>query len=123
MSSRRLIFAVLFLTCGFAVGVVLTGRMRTGTSDLAAQTTTPARPVTVPVQGAAASLPDFTVVAGRTVPVVANISSQQIVRRSNSPFANDPFFRNFFGDSDQIFGGRSSVESSLGSGVIVTADG
>ena len=62
-------------------------------------------------------------VAARTVPAVANISSQQIVRRPNSPFANDPFFRYFFGDNPEMFGSRRSVESSLGSGVIVSADG
>ena len=125
MSSRRLIFAALFLTCGFAVGIVVTGRMKSGTSEAEAQTRTPASPVvTSPVALASATsgLPDFTTVAGRTVPVVANISSQQVVRRSNSPFANDPFFR-FFGDNDQLFGSRRSVESSLGSGVIVSADG
>ncbi len=126
MSSRRLIFAALFLSCGFAVGIVITGRMRTGASEAAAQAQSPARPAVAVPAGLAASpsaaLPDFTTIAGRTVPVVANISSQQVVRRSNSPFANDPFFR-FFGDDDQMFGGRSSVESSLGSGVIISADG
>jgi Do/DeqQ family serine protease len=57
------------------------------------------------------------------VPAVANISSQQVVRRPNSPYSNDPFFRYFFGDQDDFFGSRRSVESSLGSGVIVSADG
>jgi Do/DeqQ family serine protease len=65
----------------------------------------------------AASLPDFTRVADRTVPAVANISSQQLVRRQPSPF--DSFF---FGDDD-IFGSGGRVESSLGSGVVVSSDG
>ncbi|MEQ1760883.1 MAG: trypsin-like peptidase domain-containing protein [Vicinamibacterales bacterium] len=124
MAPRRLVFAVLLLTCGFAVGIVVTGRMRTGTSDASAQAPAQGTPRVVTPAGPAGSgggLPDFTTVAGRTVPVVANISSQQVVRRSNSPFANDPFFR-FFGD-DQMFGSRRSVESSLGSGVIISADG
>jgi Do/DeqQ family serine protease len=125
MSPRRLVLAVLFLTCGFAVGIVVTGRMRDGASDAAAQAPAPTAAQSVSPAGlpAAGGLPDFTSVAGRTVPVVANISSQQVVRRSNSPFANDPFFRYFFGDNDQMFGGSGSVESSLGSGVIVSADG
>jgi Do/DeqQ family serine protease len=126
MPSRRLFFAALFLTCGFAVGIVVTGRMRDGASEAAAQA--PAATTAQPgssggFAAAAGSLPDFTTVAGRTVPVVANISSQQVSRRANSPFANDPFFRYFFGDNDQMFGGRGSVESSLGSGVIISADG
>ena len=74
MSARRIIFATLLLICGFAVGVVLTGRMRATTNEVAAQAQPPATAptgagVTVP---AATALPDFTTVAGRTVPVVAN---------------------------------------------------
>jgi serine protease Do len=52
---------------------------------------------------------------------VANISSLQVQRRPNSPFANDPFFRYFFGDNGDMFGDRRSL--SLGSGVIISADG
>src|SRR5207244_11948733 len=51
-----------------------------------------------------------------------NISSLQIVRAPNSPFANDPFFRYFFDDPD-VFGRRDRRSLSLGSGVIVSADG
>jgi len=46
-----------------------------------------------------------------------------VVRRPNSPFANDPFFQFFFGDPDDVFGPRRDVERSLGSGVIVSPDG
>ena len=42
--------------------------------------------------------------------------------RRNSPFANDPFFRYFFGDDD-LFGSRDRRSLSLGSGVIISADG
>ena len=72
---------------------------------------------------AAATLPDFSRVAERTVPAVANISSLQVVRRQNSPFTNDPFFQFFFGDPDDVFGPRRGVERSLGSGVVVSSDG
>jgi Do/DeqQ family serine protease len=68
-------------------------------------------------------LPDFSKVAELTVPAIVNISSQQVVRRQNSPFANDPFFQFFNGNQGDIFGSRRSVERSLGSGVIVSADG
>ena len=73
--------------------------------------------------GFSGMLPDFSRVAELTVPAVVNISSRQIVRRPNSPFANDPFFQFFYGNPDDIFGSRRSVERSLGSGVIVSADG
>ena len=123
MTARRLIFSLLLLACGFAAGLVLTGRMRQA-NDVAAQTA--ARPpqggAATPVLGTTTT-PDFTVVAQRTVPAVANISSQQVVRRPNSPYNNDPFFRYFFGDNPEMFGGRRGGERSLGSGVIVSADG
>ena len=44
------------------------------------------------------------------------------MQRQNSPFANDPFFQYFFGNGD-MFGERNRRELSLGSGVIVSADG
>jgi len=123
MRTRGLVFAVLLLACGMVTGMVLTGKMRQG-DEVRAQTP-PAASSRAPVTPASIStgLPDFTRVAERTVPAVANISSTQIVRRQNSPFANDPFFRNFFGDQDDVFGSRRGVESSLGSGVIISADG
>ena len=45
------------------------------------------------------------------------------MRTPNSPFANDPFFRYFFGDDEDAFGSRDRRSLSLGSGVIVSADG
>ncbi len=80
-------------------------------------------PVFTSPGGLTGTLPDFSHVAELTVPAIVNISSQQIVRRQNSPFANDPFFQFFNGNQGDIFGSRRSVERSLGSGVIVSADG
>ena len=124
MRTRRVAFALLLLACGMAVGVVLTGRLRQ-LDEVRAQAPAPVAAehsgrTVAPVPPA---LPDFSRVAERTVPAVANISSTQVVRRPNSPFANDPFFRNFFGDQDDVYGSRRGVESSLGSGVIISADG
>ena len=127
MRTRRVALSLLLLACGFASGLVITGRMRDAT-DAAAQAPGPpvatapvaARP-SVPVP--AAVFPDFTQVAERTVPAVANISSTQVVRRPNSPYSNDPFFQYFFGNQDDVFGSRRGVQSSLGSGVIISSDG
>jgi len=130
MRARSLIFAVLILGCGFLAGLVLTGRMRAATepADPPAAAAAPepqqtARPAIVTPGPVASSLPDFTVVAARTVPVVANISSAQVVARQNSPFSNDPFFRYFFGDDNELYGPQRDIERSLGSGVIVSDDG
>ena len=67
--------------------------------------------------------PDFTRVAAAAVKGVANISSIQVTRTPNSPFASDPFFRYFFGDRDDMFGSQNRRSLSLGSGVVVSADG
>jgi serine protease Do len=45
------------------------------------------------------------------------------VRTPNSPFAADPFFRYFFGEGDDVFGAQNRRSLSLGSGVIISADG
>jgi Do/DeqQ family serine protease len=131
MKARRLILAVLILGCGFLAGLVLTGRTRAAAdaADPAAAapprepqsaSSPPAIAAPGPVTG---GLPDFTAVATRTVPAVANISSTQVIARQNSPFSNDPFFRYFFGDDSELYGPQRDVERSLGSGVIVSADG
>ena len=121
MKFRRLAFAALILACGFVASLVLTGRMRDA-ADAGAQIPPPAAPTVVapgPV-GPGQTLADFTRIAERTVPAVVNISAQQVVRRR---VPNDPFFE-FFGGGD-VFGSRAyrNVENSLGSGVIISADG
>ncbi len=56
-------------------------------------------------------------------PAVVNIYTKRTVSRMVSPFMNDPFFSQFFGND--MFGGRmrQQVENSLGSGVIIEEDG
>jgi serine protease Do len=124
MNARRLFLALILLACGFAAGLVITGRMRQ-VSDARAQNPTAQPPQIVPPApvAAAATLPDFSRVAEQTVPAVANISSVQVIRRQNSPFTNDPFFQFFFGDPDDVLGPRRGVERSLGSGVVVSSNG
>jgi len=120
-TPRRLVLALLLLACGFAAGLVITGRLRSA-SEVVAQSAAPSA-APAPTLGSTTGLPDFTAVAARTVPAVVNISSAQVVQRPNSPFANDPFFQFFYGDRSDLFGQSRSVERSLGSGVIVSADG
>ena len=115
------------LLAGFAAGLVLSGRLYTASdthasadqsAHVAVSTAAPAPP---PPQ-VIASGPDFTRIAAQAVKAVANISSLQVVQRSSSPFANDPFFNYFFGDQD-VFGSRERRSLSLGSGVVVSSDG
>jgi serine protease Do len=127
---RRLFLALLFVLSGFVAGLALTTRVRTATEpsaepvappSAAAQTAapSPAAPAPVTVTG---GFPDFSKVAAQAVRGVANISSLQVVRTTNSPFESDPFFRYFFGD-DQGFGSRDRRSLSLGSGVVISANG
>ena len=124
---RRTALAILLVLAGFVAGLVLTGRMRSA-SEGAAQ---PARAAAAPGAAATAQapavpglgLPDFSVVAGRAVGGVVSLSAVSVVRTSNSPFANDPIFRQFFGESDEWFGSRLERSSGLGSGVIISSDG
>lgn len=89
MTLRRLVFATVLLVCGFTAGLVLTGRMPSSTETIArpAAPASDAQPAAQSSGAASAvavgSLPDFSRVASQTVPAVTNISSLQIVRRSN----------------------------------------
>lgn len=61
----------------------------------------------------------------KATPAVVNIYTKRKVKvRARSPFFNDPLFRRFFGGAGAGSGRESErVESSLGSGVIVSRDG
>ena len=59
-------------------------------------------------------------VVKRVAPAVVNVYSRTVVRQQIDPFFADPRFQQFFGISPQF---RRRVQQSLGSGVIVRADG
>jgi serine protease Do len=62
----------------------------------------------------------FAPVVKRVAPAVVNVYSRSVVQApAMNPFFGDPFFQQFFG-SPQM---RQRVQQSLGSGVIVRADG
>ena len=63
----------------------------------------------------------FAPVVKRAAPTVVNVYVRHKVKQSVSPLFNDPFFRRFFG---QQFGApRERIQNSLGSGVLVSAEG
>jgi serine protease Do len=117
---KRLLFPLVLLLCGLVGGLVLSGRMRATNESAAAPVLT--APALAPQAPAPAVSPvaDFSDVAARAVTGVVNVSSLQVVRSSRSPFANDPFFRYFFGDD---LGDEDQRSLSLGSGVIISPDG
>jgi serine protease Do len=143
--TRRFIASCVLVFAGFAAGLVVTGPWRTASGSGAVtrleagspseviqpqrESRAPAVPQ-VPAPSPVAAIPsvgatgtDFTRVASQAIKGVANISSLQVVRTSNSPFASDPFFSYFFGNGDDMFGSQDRRSLSLGSGVIVSPDG
>jgi S1-C subfamily serine protease len=101
--------ALALLTCGFTVGLILSGRPSSTDSPFAASAgqSTTARAS----QPATAGLPDLSPVAERALKVAANISSTQIV--------DNPFARWAYGNAPWA----QQESQSVGSGVIVSSDG
>jgi serine protease Do len=62
----------------------------------------------------------FAPVVKRVAPAVVNVYARSIVRQQVNPIFSDPLFQQFFGVSPEF---RQRVQQSLGSGVIVRADG
>src|SRR5687767_4579182 len=122
---KRASIGVALLISGFLAGLVLTGRLRSADESTAQTVQRPAQTVAMPVPVATTTtgLPDLTGVAAQAVKGVVNISSVQVIRRQNSPFANDPFFEYFFGGREDVFGSREQLQRSLGSGVLISEDG
>ena len=118
---RARLLLVVAVAASLAAGAVVGARLATRLDP-----TTRAEPA--PVVAAAPPVhaigPDFSAIARKGTPAVVNISALQVYRAERSPFGSDPFFREFFG---QDFPGlRMPMEerkTSLGSGVIVRADG
>ncbi|RPI50519.1 MAG: peptidase, partial [Acidobacteria bacterium] len=121
---KRASIGIVLLLSGFLAGLVLTGRLRSAEESAAQAPLRAEQAVAVPA-GVAVSggLPDLTAIAAQAVKGVVNISSVQVVRRPNSPFANDPFFEYFFGGREDMFGSRDQLAKSLGSGVLISEDG
>lgn len=65
----------------------------------------------------------FAPLVKQVAPAVVNIYTQRKVQQGLSPFFNDPFFNQFFGGGVPQGFTRQRLESALGSGVIVRADG
>jgi len=129
---KRFLFSLVAIVIGLAAGLVLTGRLHTSQSSDAAAIA-PARDYGGQAGQAAlqagssgrafAGLPDFTGIAGQAVSAVTRVSAMQTVRTAQNPFFNDPFFRYFFGEEPEMFGGGEARDLPLGSGVVVSSDG
>jgi serine protease Do len=79
----------------------------------------PAAAAQVPQSQAQVQL-TFAPVVKRIAPAVVNVYSRSVVETASNPLFSDPLFQRFFGASPEF---RQRVQQSLGSGVIVRADG
>jgi S1-C subfamily serine protease len=109
MSLQKYLIIAIVLGAGFLGGLVVSGRLSL-TSRSEAVPEWQARPASQQAGVAAGNLPDFSGVAERAVRASVNISSTQQV-------PVHPFFQQFYG-ADAV-----QPQSSLGSGVLVSADG
>ncbi len=113
----------LLLGCGAAAGLALALGLETGVGRTPVNADVFASPPPVAI---ARSVPtdvgqlqlSFAPVAKRAAPAVVNVYSAR-VNRSRATMMDDPFFRQFFGGGAP----QPRVEQSLGSGVLVEADG
>jgi S1-C subfamily serine protease len=119
---KRASIGIALLVSGFLAGLVLTGRLRSADESTAQTVQRQGQAIAIPVSAVPtpAGLPDLTGVAAQAVKGVVNISSVQVIRR---PPINDPFIEYFFGGRELPFGSRYQRASSLGSGVLISADG
>ena len=134
----RISRTVLLIIAGLAAGIALSAQF-IGTSRSGAQESLPARNETV----AATGLPDsqqmpgafspravpqsagevklsYAPIVERASPAVVNIYTAKVVR-GRGPMINDPLLELLFGGRGGL--SRERIERSLGSGVIVSADG
>jgi Do/DeqQ family serine protease len=65
----------------------------------------------------------YSPIVKKATPAVVNVYVRSRVRTSVSPFANDPFFQRFFGGRGGFGLPQERIQSSLGSGVIISSDG
>jgi serine protease DegQ len=96
-----------------------------GVSVRQQQMGTPERPALM-LEAAPGKVPlsasgSYRAAAARAMPAVVNILTSKLPKRGKHPLLRDPFFKKFFGDRDHD--GEDDEESSLGSGVIVSAEG
>jgi S1-C subfamily serine protease len=99
------------LTFAFCLCLMLPGIGLPGVA-LAQQTQVPASVADISLS--------FAPVVKATAPAVVNIYASRIVQERRSPFADDPFFNQFF---EALGPAQPRLQNSLGSGVIVSADG
>lgn len=122
--------AGIFLSLGVIIGLILAaneGRLTSGLSGPSSGSS--ASPRMAETIAAPPMDQGFVAVAKATTPAIVNISTTRVIKNPSgspmTPFSEDPFFRQFFGDEfyRQFEIPKERREQSLGSGVIVDPNG
>ncbi|MDH5602136.1 MAG: trypsin-like peptidase domain-containing protein [Gammaproteobacteria bacterium] len=123
--TKLITFIIQFATIGLAAAFLILYFQSEKGKNETEQTTKPGTEIveliestrTVPDAPLASYAPSVKLAS----PAVVNIQTTKIITEKQHPLMNDPMFRQFFGDS--IGEPRKRMESSLGSGVIVSPQG
>ncbi len=121
--ARIWLKALLLVTVGCVVGLTLAGVGTADRIDVFAQV---AQATPTGAAGAPFTSPQsYADVAEIAMPAVVNISTDKVVENDfRHPFLDDPFFRRFFEmPDDDTHRGQERIEHSLGSGIVISADG
>lgn len=117
--KKKIIVGTAILLLGFLLGGITyytLGRI-TGQSNSLPNAFVPNVPRQILETGRA-----FSEIVRAVSPAIVNISTTKVVRREAQPFFEDPFF-DFFSPFHEFGSPKKFKERSLGSGVIVSADG
>jgi serine protease DegQ len=115
-SQATTIFLALFLVVSALRPDLLPSRAPTG-GEVVTITESKPKPRST---AEAPSAETYSLAARKAMPSVVNIFTKKQVKATRHPFMDDPLFRRFFGEQ---FDNETQRASSLGSGVIVGADG
>ena len=120
--GKSLTFTFQVITAGLALAFVAVILKPELLGDLAPPASPPPATVTALSASMAPAPGSYADAVARSAPAVVNISTAKVVTERPNPLFQDPLFRRFFGDGP---GGtpRQRLETSLGSGVIVSPRG
>ncbi len=118
------VLASMLLLAGVTIGWNLTG---SAVQAAAGNPPGVAAPVAADPQAGRAAAPgrqdSYADVVAQVAPAVVTIRAERVVRQTALPFADDPFFRQFFESNPRRMQPQPREENALGSGVIVSPDG
>ncbi len=108
------------LAAAFIIVALYPGLLKKG--DTVVEVKENNRPAAVTSGSSAFAPSSYAKGVGQAAPSVVNIFTTKVITQRQHPLLNDPFMQRFFGDNPQL-APRQRLESSLGSGVIISDKG